>query len=78
MHAIRQIYEDAPDTINMPDMFRHRRTEVIFIAIDEPAEPQNTQPMFQKDLGIAEFFGCIPDFPVREQQGEYENRLELD
>lgn len=78
MHATRQIYEDAPDTINIPDMFRHRRTEVIFIAIDEPAELQNTQQSPKKDLGIADFFGCFPDFPARERQGDYENRLELD
>lgn len=78
MNTIRQIYEVAPDTIKIPDMFRHRRTEVIFIAIDEPIELPNSQATLQKDIAVAEFFGCFPDFPAREQQGEYENRLDLD
>jgi hypothetical protein len=27
---------------------------------------------------IAEFYGCLPDFPKREPQGEYEQRLEVE
>lgn len=30
------------------------------------------------DPSIAEFYGCLPDFPEREPQGEYEQRLEVE
>lgn len=35
MFAIRQIIEDPQDVIAIPPELRHRRTEVIFIAIDQ-------------------------------------------
>lgn len=40
MYALKQIHEDLPDVIPVPEQLRHRRTEVIFIALDEvmPAE----------------------------------------
>jgi hypothetical protein len=37
MHAVRQIIEDPQDVIAIPPEFRHRRTEVIFMAL-EPDE----------------------------------------
>ncbi|OAI20643.1 MULTISPECIES: hypothetical protein [Methylomonas] len=38
MFAIRQIIEDPQDVITFPTELRHRRTEVIFIALDEGLE----------------------------------------
>lgn len=39
MLAIRQIIEDPQDVIAIPPEFRHRRTEVIFMALE--SEPTN-------------------------------------
>ncbi len=40
MFAIRQIIEDPQDAIPIPHELRHRRMEVIFIALDqEPEQP---------------------------------------
>ena len=38
MFAIRQIIEDPQDAIAIPPELRHRRTEVIFIALDNVPE----------------------------------------
>lgn len=38
MFAIRQIIENPQDTLPIPPELRHRRTEVIFIALDSPTE----------------------------------------
>ena len=40
MLAIRQIIEDPQDVIPIPPEFRHRRTEVIFMAL----EPESINP----------------------------------
>lgn len=37
MLAIRQIIEDPQDVIAIPPEFRHRRTEVIFMALEPEA-----------------------------------------
>lgn len=47
MHAIRQIIEDPQDVIAIPPEFRHRRTEVIFMALESESTnpaPQNGAP----------------------------------
>jgi hypothetical protein len=38
MLAIRRIIDDPPELIPIPPEFRHRRTEVIFIALDQEPE----------------------------------------
>jgi hypothetical protein len=38
MLAIRRIIDDTPDVIPIPPEFHHRRTEVIFIALDQEPE----------------------------------------
>ena len=35
MQAIRQIYDNAPDVIPIPEAFRHRRLEVLLITEEE-------------------------------------------
>jgi hypothetical protein len=43
MFAIRQIIDDPQDMIPVPIGLRHRRTEVIFIALDPlPEQPAPT------------------------------------
>lgn len=42
MYALKQVHEDTPDVIPVPEQLRHRRTEVIFIALDDPPS-RNTE-----------------------------------
>jgi hypothetical protein len=55
MFAIRQIIEDPQDVIAIPPELRHRRTEVIFIAIDQEPESHPSPP--QKPT-LASLAGC--------------------
>jgi hypothetical protein len=72
MFALRQIIENPGDFIPVPEAVKHRHTEVIFLIHDPvPIQPSSEAQAPPQDLGIAEFFGCIPDFPEREPQGEY-------
>jgi hypothetical protein len=38
MNPLRVVYEDTPAVIPVPDGMRHRRTEVVFRSLDEPAD----------------------------------------
>lgn len=42
MLASRRIFDDPEDLIPLPPEFRHRRTEVIFIALDQDSEAAST------------------------------------
>ncbi|WP_310463354.1 hypothetical protein [Sphaerotilus sp.] len=69
MFAMRQIIEDPQDEIvlTVPPEFRHRRTEVIFIAVDDVVDPAPARLAgLPKDRGIARFCGAIPDMPDRQ------------
>ena len=55
MFAIRQIIEDPQDSIPVPSELRHRRTEVIFIPLDQ--EPQQPTPMTSQIYVIEAFRG---------------------
>jgi len=46
----------------------------VVVLFDEPGKLLSTTGA---DPEIASFFGCLPDFPDRESQGEYEQRNEL-
>lgn len=73
MQPIRQIVEDAPDSIPVPPELRHHRVEIIFWPLDQPEQDANGWP-----VGFfEETFGSLPDFPERESQGEYETREPL-
>jgi hypothetical protein len=79
---IRQIYEDMPPVLTVPVEMRHKRVEVILLALDDleaakpgPAVDANGWPLdfFEKTAG------CLADDPVeRAPQGDYEQRLELE
>jgi hypothetical protein len=44
MLAFRRIIDDPQEVIPIPPEFRHRRTEVIFIALDQDSEAAPTKP----------------------------------
>ena len=69
MNAIKKIYNELPETIDVPEEFIHKKGEIIFIMEDD------LQPVKNKTL--KDFYGAIPDFPERNSQGDYEKREEL-
>lgn len=75
MQPIRQILEDAPDTIPIPTELRHQRVEIIFWPLEKTELEHNANGW---PVGFfEETFGSVPDFPEREPQGEYEEREPL-
>lgn len=75
MYAHRQIYDNTAATIAVPRELQHRRTEVIFIAIDEPI----STPMSDAQKTLHSLMGCWQgDAPVRENQGAHETRQDFD
>lgn len=85
MKTIRRIYERMPEAIDVPPELRSRRAEVIILPLDEIADTDRLESKGVDDQSesemtdplITQFFGCLPDFPEREPQGEYEIREEL-
>lgn len=46
MQTIRQIYDDAPEAIPVPETFRHRRLEVLLIVEDaETVSPRSLKSL---------------------------------
>ena len=72
MEVLRQIYESGPDFVSIPPELRRRRLEVIILPLEESAI-NNDVP----DKEVMKFWGCIPDFPDIEAEGDYEVRAEL-
>ena len=63
MQPKRQIYSDAPDTIPVPENFRHRRIEFILRPLDEEEETtKRSSPSFN----IAEVDRI--EIPTREER----------
>ena len=54
MQAIRQIYDDAPDTIPIPEAFRHRRIEVLLIAEEETSSPHRLKSLLADILDVGD------------------------
>ncbi|MDO9267815.1 MAG: hypothetical protein Q7T96_01740 [Methylobacter sp.] len=76
MLAVRQIIEDPQDVIAIPPEFRHRRTEVIFMALD--SLPEQPAPTVKKHT-LMSLAGCWEDETLeRAPQGDYETRRELE
>lgn len=69
MHAIKTMYNEIPEIVNIPKEFIHKKGEIIII-INEDI-PNN------KSNCLKDYFGIIPDFPERAGQGEYEKRAVL-
>ncbi|MEX2443590.1 MAG: hypothetical protein WD492_08295 [Alkalispirochaeta sp.] len=64
-NAFKTSYDSLPETISIPDEYVNKRAEVIILFENET--PATTQ-------FIGEFFGSIPDFPDRAEQGTIETR----
>ncbi len=64
MIAIKNIYKNAPDSIPVPDEFISKDIEVIFLPVEKK----------QDTTDIIRFYGAIPDFPDRDEQGKLPER----
>lgn len=77
MFAIRQIHDDPAEVIPVPPELRHRKTEVIFIALEESVDLSKTEDGQQVSV-LASLAGCWEGELERASQGEYEVRQEWD
>jgi len=75
MFAIRQIHNDPADVIPVPLELRHRKTEVIFIALEDPIVTPKADDG-QRASVLASLAGCWEGELEREPQGDYETRQE--
>ena len=77
MFAIRRVYDDPIDTIPVPPEFCHRKTEVIFIALERDAVAVKTddEPVVPRLAALA---GCWEGELEREPQGAFEVRREFE
>ncbi len=76
MYAIRQIIDDPQEMIPVPEELRHRRTEVIFIAMDQETHEPERQP---DKPTLASLAGCWQEEPLeRASQGDYDKRQDFD
>lgn len=80
MQPIRKIYQDAPDSIAIPEELRHQPVEIIIWPLSEPTEANEQTDENGWPMGFFEATaGCLADDPIeRAPQGEYEQRLELE
>ncbi len=76
MLAIRQIIEDPQNVIPIPPEFRHRRTEVIFMALD--SLPEQSAPTVKKHT-LMSLASCWEGEKLeRAPQGDYETRRKFE
>ncbi len=69
MNAVREIYDDLPESIIIPSNLRHKKAEVIIIALDD-------RPEIHKN-DISKLYGSIPDFPERFVVNDFDIREPL-
>lgn len=77
MNAIRLVYDAVPDSLPVPPAMRHRRVEVVFLALDEtPTPAEDTErPRDWPEGFVDRMAGTLPDLPDREPQGEHRARV---
>jgi hypothetical protein len=77
MLPIRQIIDDAPETVAVPEALRHRKLEIIFRVVDDSLEKIDgkgwPEGFFERTAGAWQGEPLL-----REPQGEFEQRLELE
>ena len=83
MKPIRKIYQDAPDSIDIPEELRHLPVEIIIWPLsDQPESTERTEQVDENGWPLGFFeatAGAWAGEPlVREPQGDYEQRLELE
>ena len=79
MNAIRLVYDAVPDSLPVPPVMRHRRVEVVFLALDEeaaavPAEALGTE---WREGFFEQTASALPDLPERDDQGRHPSREPL-
>jgi hypothetical protein len=42
MNHARLIFEDTPEVIPVPNEFQHRKTEIIFLILDDELSPESS------------------------------------
>ena len=67
MEPLRLIFENLPEVLSIPKDFQHQKVEIIFWPLE--------RSLSEVQDDILSFFGCIPDFPDRGFQGDFELRL---
>jgi hypothetical protein len=84
MNHARLIFEDTPAFIPVPSELQHRKTEIIFLPLDDELIPDSTaaqrdQPLTRRPLGLAkdrgiplpdDFFAPLPDDLLAAFNGE--------
>jgi hypothetical protein len=80
MSAIRQVFDDAPDSVSIPAALRHRRLEIVFLPLDEAFAPIEhvDLPAAWPEGFFEQTAGALPDLPEREPQGEHQTREPLE
>lgn len=76
MNAVRQIYDDAPESVTVPVGLRHRCLEIVFLALDNGTRSlEDTEvPAAWPEGFFEQTAGALPDLPEREAQGEHQRR----
>lgn len=72
MHAVRQIIEDPQDVIAIPPEFRHRRTEVIFMALDSNETVKLPRTNWFKGYDAENDVDVLASLPVDESPEDWE------
>jgi hypothetical protein len=72
MIAIRQIIEDPQDVIAIPPEFRHRRTEVIFMLLDESDAVKKLRINWFDGYDAAQDADVLESLPPDEASEEWE------
>ena len=62
MQVVREIYDNMPDTLTVPETLRHRRVEVILLVLDEV--PKKTDALGWPEGFFEETAGCLADDPI--------------
>jgi hypothetical protein len=80
MQPIRQIYQDAPSFISIPEELQHQPVEIIIWPLGESSQQAPETDENGWPIGFFEATaGCLEDDPIeRAPQGDYEQRLELE
>ena len=75
MYAVKQIHEDLQDVIPVPENLRHRRTEVIFIALDDPVISEADLDCEEHPLlAFAGAFGAVDEAELAKSDAEIRGR----
>lgn len=77
MQAIRHVFEQAPESIPVPDQWQRKRLEVILLVSEEEVDVSSAS-VTPVETGVDHWsadyfertFGSIPDLPERETQLE--------